>query len=521
MLEWLNTRDEILKQNEIRRKARHQLDDYRNEENEAIVLLQTELARLNWDPNEINTATLRVLVERAAAFCQEQEAKSDRLELIHDNIRKAKSKYSRHRDDLGVAENKREVWKTEWTKAVSEIGLKADDMPNVADIQINVLEQMQDTSTTARNLQDKDIPNIERDIEVFEADVNKILNELAPDLIDMDVNTAVEELDQRREQALEFHKEYKKLTESVNRRQEEIENIVEDRKKKDTVIQLLKDDAGVTDVDELRIAVDRSDRLRILNQELDNIMETLEQQGDGLAIDVLDEECRNINIDDIRTREDAADNELKTLNEELEQAVIDHTEAKSAFTAIIGDDEAAKAFADKQEALAAMKDAVESYIRVRTSGLLLRWAIDRYRKEKQGPLLKRASKLFQILTQKSFEKLVVDFDERENLQLTGIRPDGSVVPLAGLSSGTEDQLFLALRLAAVEDYLERVTTLPFVADDLFINFDQDRAASGFEVLGELSQSTQVLFFTHHQHLVDVAIDILGPDTNVISLMVKP
>lgn len=517
MLEWLNTRNEILKQIVIQRKARHQLDDYRNEENEAIALVQTELARLEWDPNEINTASLRVMVEMAEAFCQEQEARSERLELIQDNIRKAKSNYSRRRDDLKEAENKREVWKTKWSRAVSEIGLKANDLPNVVEIQINVLEQMQVSSTIARNLQDKDIPNIERDIEVFRGEVNKFLKELAPDLVGMDINTAVEELEQRREQALEFHKQYKELTESVIRRQEEIDNIVEDRKKKEAIIQLLKGEAGVTNDDELRIAVERSDRLRLLNQELDNIMETLDQQGDGLAIDVLDEECRNINIDEIRTREEVVDNELNILNERLEQALIVHTKANSTFNAIVGDDAAAKASADQQEALAAMKDAAERYVRVRTSGLLLRWAIDRYRTEKQGPLLKRSSKLFQILTQKSFEKLAVDFDDRDNLQLTGIRPDGNVVPLAGLSSGTEDQLFLALRLAAVEDYIERVTTLPFVADDLFINFDQDRAASGFEVLGHLSERTQVLFFTHHQHLIDVALKKLGPSTNVVSL----
>jgi hypothetical protein len=67
-----------------------------------------------------------------------------------------------------------------------------------------------------------------------------------------------------------------------------------------------------------------------------------------------------------------------------------------------------------------------------------------------------------------------------------------------MSTGTADQLYLALRVASVEDYLERANALPFVADDLFINFDDARAAAGFEVLGQLSTKTQILFFTHHQ-----------------------
>ena len=51
-----------------------------------------------------------------------------------------------------------------------------------------------------------------------------------------------------------------------------------------------------------------------------------------------------------------------------------------------------------------MRDATERYVRVRASAMLLRWAVDRYRKEKQGPLLKRAGELFRVLTRDSFDK---------------------------------------------------------------------------------------------------------------------
>ena len=101
--------------------------------------------------------------------------------------------------------------------------------------------------------------------------------------------------------------------------------------------------------------------------------------------------------------------------------------------------------------------------------------------------------------------------------LTGVRLAGEVVEVPGLSTGTEDQLFLALRIAAVEDYLGSAVALPFVADDLFINFDPERAAAGFEVLGQLAERTQVLFYTHHPHLVDVARETLGTDIDVVSL----
>ena len=61
--------------------------------------------------------------------------------------------------------------------------------------------------------------------------------------------------------------------------------------------------------------------------------------------------------------------------------------------------------------------------------------------------------------------------------------------------------------------------MPFIADDLFINFDDKRAAAGFRVLGELAKKTQVLFFTHHEHLLEVAQDALGAQIRGVTLPV--
>ena len=89
--------------------------------------------------------------------------------------------------------------------------------------------------------------------------------------------------------------------------------------------------------------------------------------------------------------------------------------------------------------------------------------------------------------------------------------------MSGMSSGTADQLYLALRVAAIEDYLDRSDALPFIADDLFVNFDDRRAGAGFRALGELARKTQVLFFTHHAHLLDIAREALGGSLSVVNM----
>ncbi len=517
MLGWLDARQEILALIGREREARRQLEDSSREENDAIAQIRTALTKIDPDAGEIKASSLRVMIERADAYRQSQEAKAEKIVEMREVVRVAKSEVAQRQRELEKAEAERQRWQEDWAKAVTAIDLQGKNTPELLSEQLNVIDEMRDRAATARDLREKRIATIERDVAAFERSVAKFVAELAPDLANGDAESAVIELDHRREDALKLHQKHRELTEAAAERRRKIEELEESRNAGWASLQPLLEAASVEGVEELREAIARSDRLRTLNEKLRGVMETLDQQGDGLAIEAIEEDCRDIDIDQVRVREEACEAELKLLGERREEAVVAHTDARKAFDAIGGDDTAARAAADRHEALAAMQDAAERYVRVRASGILLRWAVERYRKEKQGPLLMRAGELFRVLTRNSFERLEVAFDERDNMHLTGVRPDGRIVPVPGLSTGTEDQLFLALRIAAVEDYLTRAVALPFVADDLFINFDAERSAPGFEVLGQLAERTQVLFYTHHEHLVAVAQEELGADVHVVML----
>ncbi|HET6498254.1 MAG TPA: hypothetical protein VFH17_04300 [Coriobacteriia bacterium] len=78
------------------------------------------------------------------------------------------------------------------------------------------------------------------------------------------------------------------------------------------------------------------------------------------------------------------------------------------------------------------------------------------------------------------------------------RADGTRVPLAGLSRGTSEQLYLALRFGLVERFVETSgEPLPIVMDDILVNFDEDRAARAARSIGALAGTCQVIYFTCH------------------------
>jgi uncharacterized protein YhaN len=77
-----------------------------------------------------------------------------------------------------------------------------------------------------------------------------------------------------------------------------------------------------------------------------------------------------------------------------------------------------------------------------------------------------------------------------------------------MSEGTRDQLFLALRLGSIEGRAG-AHPLPLVCDDLLINADDARAGAMLKVLASNSLWTQVILFTHHEHVVDLAQRTVG------------
>lgn len=77
-------------------------------------------------------------------------------------------------------------------------------------------------------------------------------------------------------------------------------------------------------------------------------------------------------------------------------------------------------------------------------------------------------------------------------------------PIAQLSSGTREQLFLALRLAMIEELREKGVELPVILDDVFVNFDQDRTEAAVRTLIEFAETgQQILLFTCHQYLAEM------------------
>jgi len=183
-------------------------------------------------------------------------------------------------------------------------------------------------------------------------------------------------------------------------------------------------------------------------------------------------------------------------------------EALAALGSVDGRAAAGEAEQRAADAAARLANLVAGYASARVASAILAEVIDTYQQRHQGPLLARTSELFATITGGRFAKVATDFDEDMRI-LVGVRPNGRRETVGNLSAGTRDQLFLALRLAAIESHVANQEPMPVVVDDIVINFDDASAGATFKVLAELSKKTQVLFFTHHEHLLERAESAIG------------
>ena len=124
-------------------------------------------------------------------------------------------------------------------------------------------------------------------------------------------------------------------------------------------------------------------------------------------------------------------------------------------------------------------------------------------------LNKRASERIRGITGGLYNSM--DVDEDMNIWLNnGTR----MVPLEQVSSGTADQIWLAMRLAAAE-VVTGDTEMPLIFDDSFVLYDHRRLSSALTWLAD-TVKTQVIIFTCH-HTEGSILEEAGKDFRLTEL----
>ena len=249
----------------------------------------------------------------------------------------------------------------------------------------------------------------------------------------------------------------------------------------------------------------------------------LAQLSGGVGLDALQKRAAETTADADNARIAEIDARHHERLPRIEAARETNTTASAALERAGAGTDAAEAAQRREAAQAMLSRTVEEALVLHAQHALLQAALDRQAAGASQPLLIRISEVFRTITGGAQAGVRIE-DSRDGQTMVALEADGVTrKSLDQLSEGTCDQLYLALRIAALEDYAANTAPLPFIADDILQTFDDPRTEATLRALLELSERVQVIVLTHHTHVGDLAarmpdgaVRVIRPDQNAFA-----
>jgi uncharacterized protein YhaN len=453
------------------------------------------------------------LLESLAAILDQARAAIARVDIS--------LKLGAARSDRSKAETALGDWKSRWAAAVEPLGLGVDASPARANAVLGEVDDLIKAGEEMAALR-KSIDESIRLERRFEVTVEVLRDRLKFEVVGHDVETVSGEIKAR----LDAARESKTRREGLLKRDaDERAKLAKAGGKIDRAklaLDALVREARCDSPEGLLDAERASDEVKRLQAKLQGLDEQLEDLADADSVEHLRQEAGRSDAASLDERIATLADRLPPLEAERNELLEEIGRCSERLKQMDGGPAAADAQQAVEERVARLAFDVERYVRLRLASAVLREAVERYRKEHQGPVLDRAGALFASLTAGSFSGLRAEVDDKGQPILLGVRADGTtLLPPEGMSEGTADQLYLALRLASLQTYLDDHEPMPLIVDDILVNFDNARALAALKALADLSKRTQVLFFTHHNHLVDLARSALGDDVLFVHHLAYP
>ena len=502
MLAWLVKREEILGLIEQTHNDTAELKRIQVQIVDEEAALRQGIAEVGSNP-PTESIGLRELIEIAQDLITTNAELDSQRRTLAQRIDDARHALLNTEQEAQDAEAALASWQKEWSEAVQSLNLASNVRPEEVTAILGALDdyflKAQEWASKHQRIQE-----IRDDASAFKEQVKKLVSNLNVGLAELPLELAVRTLHEQLQAAKELQRDQRLKHDQCDAKRTELIDSAAKKKAAEEELNRLCLEARCQHPEELPAVENAARNVAALRQSITELQQQLGEHAGGLPLDAFIEDVSKEDPDALPGQVVELDQEIARLEAERENVLKQIGGFEADLSRMNG---ASRAIEEAQRAeshVAEVNDIAWRYARLRIATAVLRQAMDRYRQTAQGPVLGRASNAFARITAGSFTELRTGFDLRDQQVIQGVRSGGALLGVDEMSEGTRDQLYLALRIGTLEHYLTQNESMPLILDDILVNFDDERAAATLQVLAEVAQSTQVLFFTHHQHLVDIA-----------------
>ena len=432
---------------------------------------------------------------------------------LQKEVRRLDKQLAKYDDELHSLATRETAANTAWRAVLSRLNLPAEWDTELAR---EVIDKLSATRVRLDGLPNEEarIAAMQSRITEFDGRVRSLCEALEPALVRDPTELAIAKLAEQVERAVDARRKHDDLSQQLATARDQSKSLNERHGSLDGQRTALFELTEAANEAMFLEVVSRAEKVVKLDAELEQLARVVESIRAGDDRDEFESSLAH-------SERSILESEQRDLGEQLrqqEQLKREADEAVGAARKELAQLDGSGAVALLTEELARKRSLlateVDRYLPLVYARHLLNAAVSRFEKDNQPEMIATVSRLLGQMTGGKY----VEFDRSGSGKQSVLirRADGVERTPDQLSTGTREQLYLAIRLAYVLHYCEKNQPLPIVIDDVLVNFDETRSRQTLAALADVSRSAQVLFFTCHPHLVRLASEVV-PGLNPIEL----
>lgn len=389
-------------------------------------------------------------------------------------------------------------WRTAWRQLLEQLALPVDWQVSSVTQLLTGIDQAVADERIVTGLR-KRIADMTVERDQFDVASQQLAAQLSPEIAALPMLERVRELGRRWQQAQEAQARAQALDHEITRQQKEQTTLQDKIVKTTRQRQELWDAVEARDAEHYRqLAKDAARRDQLLD-ELRLAERAISVAREHEAEEAFQQALATLDHDVLRAERDKLQAEHQQLQAQIDTLHATSGRLKLELEQLHQEGEALKVQQELESSRGRIVEHVDRWAALILAERLLEQAIERFQRENQDDVLAEARRLIQQLTHGEH----VDIRHGIGDEFWLVDRHGIEREPKQLSRGTQEQLYLAFRLAYVRHHCRAHEPLPFVMDDVLVNFDEERATDTIAALSELSREIQIIFLTCHAKTVEM------------------
>lgn len=162
---------------------------------------------------------------------------------------------------------------------------------------------------------------------------------------------------------------------------------------------------------------------------------------------------------------------------------------------LVEDDEQSEKLQQLEQKKAELYDLVKRWSAYKAVVETIKQTMIQLKEERLPEVLENAQNYFQILTEHSYDELLLGPEG----SFEAVKSNGQRFKIVELSQATKEQAYISLRIALAVS-LKTKTLFPIIMDDPFVHFDRFRLQQVVQLMTKLQIEHQLLYFTCHENM---------------------